>query len=90
MGMLLLWRTLICTILRHREGRNIDPNFVSLLEKAWALLIFLQKLSCKMVFLWFIPQITDWVLLPLDQVNGLISQIRLAKVDFRISQPPIG
>ncbi len=58
---------LICPILRQRKGRDIDPNFVSwkLLEKAWALLIFLQKLSGNMVFLWFIPPITGRVVLPL-------------------------
>jgi hypothetical protein len=69
-GQLLFWRLnsehLICSILRQRDGRDIDPNFVGLLEKAGALLIFLHKLSGNLVFLWFIPPITDRVLLPLN------------------------
>ncbi len=72
------------------EGRDIDPNFVSWLEKPWALWTFLHKLIGNMVFLWFIPPITDRVLLPLDQVNRLISQIRLAKVDSGWANHPSG
>ncbi len=66
---------LIFSILRQREGGGIDPKVVSLLQKPWALLIFLHKLIGNMVFLRFIAPIIDRVLLPLDQVNSFLSYV---------------